>query len=144
MALAYATPLAQFALRRVKAGRRLGSRCNRRGLTSLSSKRIALNRLDRIDPRTGEWQDVLLENRQAGPAQIVQMRIDFANWLETLSSRNRRLAETLASGETTGFVARSFTMSAGRVSQLRRDLRDSWHRFVGELPDRRPTSIARA
>jgi hypothetical protein len=70
------------------------------------------------------------------------MRMDFAAWLETLSSGNRRLAETLANGETTGFVARSFKISAGRVSQLRRDLCDSWHRFVGELPDRQSASIA--
>jgi hypothetical protein len=144
-ALAYATSLAQFAIRRVKAGRRLGSRCNRRDLTSPcveSSKSIMLKRLDRIDPRIGEWRELLLEDHTAGPAQIVEIRIDFADWLETLSSRDRRLAETLAQGETTGFVARSFKVSAARVSQLRRDLCDSWHRFVGELSDRRLASLA--
>jgi hypothetical protein len=45
-------------------------------------------------------------------------------------------------GEATGFVARSFKISAARVSQLRRDLCDSWHRFVGELSDLQLASIA--
>jgi hypothetical protein len=144
-ALAYATPLAQFAIRRVKAGRRLGSRCNRRELTSPcfeSSKRITIKRLHSFDLRFGEWREVLHEDHTAGPAQIVQMRIDLAAWLRSLPHRDRRLAETLARGETTGFVARSFKISAGRVSQLRRDLCDSWHRFIGELSDRQLASIA--
>jgi len=144
-ALAYATPLAQFAIQNVNAGRRLGSRSNRRDLTSQcpeSSNRMTIERLDWFNGESGQWRQVLLEDRTAGPSQIVQMRIDFAAWLETLSSRNRRLAETLASGETTRYVARSFKISAGRVSQLRRDLCASWHRFVGELPDGQLASIA--
>src|SRR6516225_79312 len=60
--LAYATPLAQFAIRRVKAGRRLGSRGNKRDLMSpcaATSQKIAIERLDRFNPRTGEWREVL-------------------------------------------------------------------------------------
>jgi FixJ family two-component response regulator len=50
-----------------------------------------------------------------------------------LSNRDRQLAEKLVLGETTGCVARMFRISAARVSQLRRDLCENWHRFVGEL-----------
>jgi hypothetical protein len=144
-ALGYATPLARFAIRRVKAGRRLGSRCNRQDITSpcaYSSKSIRIKRLDQLDLRTAEWREALLEDRKAGPSQIVQMRIDFADWLKSLPHRDRRLAQTLARGETTACTARLFKISAGRVSQLRRDLCDSWHRFIGELPEPQLARIA--
>ncbi len=62
-------------------------------------------------------------------------RLDFADWLKSLSTRDRQLAEKLALGETTGRVARMFRISAARVSQLRRDLCKSWHHFVGELAE---------
>jgi hypothetical protein len=42
------------------------------------------------------------------------------------------MAETLALGHRTQDVARKFKVSAGRVSQLRRDLAGSWRKFVGE------------
>jgi hypothetical protein len=145
MALAYPTPLAQFAIRKVRAGRRLGSPTNRRDVTSPCahlSKNVRIKRLDPFDLRTGQWREALLQDHTAGPAQIVQMRIDFADWLGSLPHRDRRLAQTLARGETTACTARLFKISAGRVSQLRRDLCDSWHRFVGERPARQLASIA--
>jgi hypothetical protein len=145
MALVYPTPLARFAIRRVRSGRRLGSLCNRRDITSPyneSSKKVTAERLDRVNLQTGDWQEVLLEDRTAGPAKIVEIRIDFAAWLRTLSKRNRRLAQMLGRGETTGRVARSFTISSARVSQLRRDLCRSWQTFVGEPRVAKVPSIA--
>jgi hypothetical protein len=130
LALVFATPLARFAVGKVRAGRRLGSRSNCRDVTSPRdgvAKGFTIERL--------EWREVLVEDRTAGPAQIAETRIDFADWLETLSTRDRRLAETLARGETTGRVARVFRVSAARVSQLRRELCANWHRFVGELAE---------
>ncbi|HEV3304179.1 MAG TPA: hypothetical protein VG055_31305 [Planctomycetaceae bacterium] len=99
------------------------------------TKRFTIERLDRFNRRTGQWREVLVEDRTAGPADIAEMRIDFAEWLNTLSNRDRQLAETLAHGETTGCVAGMFRISAGRVSQLRRDLCESWRRFGGELAE---------
>lgn len=72
----------------------------------------------RFDQRTEQWREAPVEDRTAGPAQIAETRIDFASWLSTVSNRERRLAEKLAFGETTGCVARTFRISAGRVSQL--------------------------
>ncbi|HEV3303734.1 MAG TPA: hypothetical protein VG055_29040 [Planctomycetaceae bacterium] len=99
------------------------------------AKGFTIERLDRFNLRTGQWREALIEDHTAGPAQIAETRIDFADWLKTLSTRDRRLAEKLALGETTGCVARSFRISAGRVSQLRHNLCENWHRFVGELSD---------
>lgn len=138
LALVYPTPLAQFAIRRVRAGRRLGSRSNSRDITSPCAgvtKGFTIERLDRFNLRTGQWRETLVEDRTAGPAQIAETRIDFASWLSTLSNRDRQLAEELALGETTGHVARMFRVSAARVSQLRRALCENWHRFVSECAE---------
>jgi len=55
----------------------------------------------------------------------------FANWLRRLSRRNRRIAQFLALGNRTSDTARKFKVSEGRVSQLRRELAESWRAFVG-------------
>jgi hypothetical protein len=145
-ALVYPTPLAKYAIRHVCEGRRIGSRCNSLDITSpctCAAKRVTIERLDRIN-RRGEWREVLVEDRTAGPAEIVMTRLDFASWLATLSNRDRQLAEKLVLGETTGRVARMFRISAARVSQLRRELCTNWHRFVGELTDAGAPSLATA
>jgi hypothetical protein len=147
LAVAHATPLSQFAIRKVRAGRRLGSRCNSRDVMSPRAgvaKSFTIERLDRFNCESGEWREALVEDHTAGPAQIAESRIDFADWLKTLSTRDRQLAETLARGETTGCVARMFHVSAARVSQLRRELCANWHRFVGELADAALPSVATA
>jgi hypothetical protein len=46
---------------------------------------------------------------------------------------NRRVAEKLATGESTSAIARLFRLTPGRISQLRRELCDAWHTFQGEL-----------
>jgi hypothetical protein len=146
-ALVYPTPLAKFAIRHVREGRRIGSRCNSLDITSPCTgvaKRTTIERLDQFNPLRGEWQEVLVEDHTAGPAEIAMTRLDFASWLSTLSNRDRQLAEKLALGETTGRVAHTFRISAARVSQLRRELCANWHRFVGELTDAGAPSLATA
>jgi DNA-binding NarL/FixJ family response regulator len=96
------------------------------------AKGIRVRRLDHRDKETGEWREILLEDRHAGPAETAAARIDFGEWLKSLSRRYRRIATTLATGETTKRVARRFRVSPGRVSQIRRELLDAWNRFQGE------------
>ena len=59
-------------------------------------------------------------------------RIDFAAWLNTLSDRQRKIAGALATGETTKVVARKFGLTAGRISQLRRELKEAWEAFMDD------------
>ncbi len=75
----------------------------------------------------------MVEDRHAGPAAVASTRIDFAAWLRILRPRERRIANVLASGETTGDVARRFDVSHGRISQIRRELKRSWGSFQGEV-----------
>jgi hypothetical protein len=130
--LAYATPLAQYAVRQVRAGRRVGNRLQAHDLLSPSAtqiQRLTVKRLDRRDDRTGAWTQLLVEDRHAGPAETAAARIDVAAWFRGLSQRNQQIAKALALGEPTGGVARQFGLSPGRISQLRIGFRRSWERF---------------
>ena len=141
MNLAYATPLAQFAIRHVRSGRRMGSRRNNRDVTSRAAcprNRIVIRSLDRINARTGQWREVLVEDRNAGPAETAGARIDWAAWMHCLPRRQRAIASILASGETTGAAARRFRISAARISQLRAWFKDNWEQFHGQEPSGQP------
>jgi len=81
----------------------------------------------------GEWREVLLEDRRAGPAETAAARIDIGDWFTSLPRKKRRLAENLATGLTTKKAASKFRLSPGRISQVRRELMDSWRAFQGEL-----------
>jgi hypothetical protein len=134
-ALAYATPLAGYAVAQFRAGRRVGLRRNVHDVLSDACRRrhgLTIERVDRFDRSSGEWQEALVEDRRFGPADAAATRLDFAAWLKSLTKRNRQLAEKLASGESTGTVARLFRISRARVSQLRRELSSAWKAFHGE------------
>ena len=64
------------------------------------------------------------------PAVIVQVRLDFLAWLDSLSPRNAAIALDLAMGRETCEVAQDFHVSPARVSQLRRELWASWRDFT--------------
>jgi DNA-directed RNA polymerase specialized sigma24 family protein len=133
--LASATPLARFAVAQVCAGRRVGAKLNGHDVGSPYCRLrngVQLQSLDSHNETTGSWREALVEDYRSTPADIAAVRIDFAHWLTTLPRRSRRLAERLAMGETTSGAARLFSISPGRVSQLRGELRRAWHRFQGE------------
>ena len=131
--IAYATPLAMYAIRQYRDGRRLGCRLNVRDISSLYAQKrkgIVLQRLDKFDTDEGVWKEILIADKTVGPAELAATRIDFPAWLRTLKPRDRRIALKLATGETTGRVARMFKVSAGRISQLRTEFKRAWEKFV--------------
>lgn len=132
----YPTPLARYAIKQVRAGRRVGAKLNVRDVSSeyaQREKRFSVERLDRFDERKGEWQEAVVEDRKVGPADTAAARLDISDWLATLPRQKRRVAETLARGETTKATARKFAVSPGRISQLRRELESAWREFQGEV-----------
>jgi FixJ family two-component response regulator len=74
---------------------------------------------------------MVVEDRHSTPADLASFRIDFREFLRSLSRRNRRIALELCKGETTQGVARRFRISMGRVSQLRREFCKAWREFHG-------------
>ena len=97
-------------------------------------KGLVVERLDKFDHAENAWEEVLVEDRHAGPAETARVRLDFSDWLDTLKCRDRKIALKLAEGEKTSTVAKRFRISAGRISQLRRELAESWQRFIGDDP----------
>lgn len=129
---ASATPLARFAVAQYWEGRRVGARLNVQDITSdycQRRKRVKVESLDHWDTNDQEWKESLVEDKTITPADLAASRLDVPAWLGSLSTRSRKIAEALAMGESTGYVARTFGISAARVSQLRRELQDSWSDF---------------
>ena len=133
---AYPTVLANYAIRQVRQGRRVGTRMNVRDVTSPYCQRrkgVRVRRLRARYWRDDRWQDLVVEDKRSTPAEIAVMRIDFRAWLASLSSPKRRLANLLAQGEATSSAARVCGVQPSRISQLRRELEASWHVFQGEV-----------
>jgi hypothetical protein len=133
--VAHATPLAKFAIRQIRCGRLTGAQLNVRDITSRHAqlaKGIKVERLDQFDREDGTWRETLVEDKKAGPAETAAARIDVADWFRSLTRQKRKIAKTLARGEATSKVARMFGLSAGRISQVRDELRRSWLEFQAE------------
>ena len=135
--IAYPGALARCGVLRVKEGRKEGHRQNAQDVLNEHSQRrknTVVERLDRYDEPNGCWRQIAVEDRHAGPAEVACLRIDFGNWLDQQPKRDRQVAESLAIGYTPGEVARRFSLSQARISQLRRLLHESWNTFQGEEP----------
>ena len=133
--LAYPSVLALHGIRLVRDHRRAGCRLNIRDVSSeyaQQRKGFRVRRLDRFDRRENTWMEVLVEDRRSGPAEIAASRMDFTAWVLSLPKRDRKIALTLAAGETTAEAAKQFGVSPSRISQVRRELQQSWDDFVGE------------
>jgi hypothetical protein len=133
--LAYPTVLARFGIAQVRDGRKVGSKLNVHDVSSQyaqQQKGFQLERLDQYDSSEDAWQEILIEDKHSGPAAVAMMKMDFSAWLKSLPYRVRRIAKLLATGEKTSTVAEKFNLSPGRISQLRRELAESWKKFQGE------------
>ncbi len=109
--VAYPSALARYGVAQVRGGRRVGNSLNCRDVSSQYAQRkkqFTVDRLDRYDQEEGAWREVVVEDRHAGPAEVAATRIDFGQWLRTLSAMQRRIAKLLATGESTKAAARKF------------------------------------
>jgi hypothetical protein len=140
------SPLARFAIAQVRAGRRVGNRLRiNDALSSYAQfkKGFFVEQLDSFDEEGNCWEQILIEDKRATPAEVAACRIDFAEWLRRLTARLRKIALALASGETTKGAAEKFGLSPARISQLREWLRKSWEEFQGEAEiGARPQPVA--
>jgi hypothetical protein len=130
--LAYATPLAKFALAQYRAGRRVGQGlCMRDVMSPCSPRRGELRSLT-APLGEGRWEELIVEDRTCSPAEIAILRIDFRSWLKQLPRAKRATARLLATGTSTSEAACRLRVSPARVSQLRKELQCDWQRFQGE------------
>jgi hypothetical protein len=131
---AFATPLARYGIAHVRSGRRVGVCLNSGDVLSLACQRHGQFRVESLSRPEGEsstWQDLVVEDHRSSPAEIAAARLDLSAWFATLSPRRRAIAAVLATGESTAMTARSFRVSRGRISQVRRELEAAWCQFQG-------------
>ena len=139
--IAYPTAMARFAVKQVRAGRRVGGKIRPGDVMSECAqqrKGFCVEPLDGFDPIENQWQQIVVEDKRATPATIAACRIDFGDWLKLLSKRERKIALILASGEKTSAVAEKFGLTSARISQLRLWLKTNWERFQGEIDTNEP------
>ena len=130
--LAYPSALARFGVAQTKDGRKVGGTRNCGDVLSgycQQKKNVLVDRLDQFDSEDEAWEEILVEDRHAGPAETAITRIDFATWLQHLPHRLRKIAMFLANGETTTTAAKKFRLSRGRISQIRKELFIAWRNF---------------
>jgi hypothetical protein len=143
--LAFAGPLARYGAYQYLHGRRVGCRMNGQDILSEYGQRktgVSLERLDCFDERSGDWQELVVEDRHSTPAEVATTRVDFDAWLGQLTRLTRQIAKDLARGCSTSEVACKHGLSASRVSQLRRELYDAWRVFTGEAAPTTSTTLA--
>jgi len=136
--------IAKYAVAQVRAGRRVGNPLNVKDITSSYCQKrngVTVRRLDRWDDQDEEWTQLAVEDRHATPADLAALRIDFREFLGSLSKRNRQIALQLARQHATNWIAEQFQISAGRVSQLRLELWEAWQRFQGEVSGEPATAL---
>ena len=126
--VATASSLAWYSSRHVKRGRPAGGSMN--GKEPLS-RYAQLGNGIQIEP-PGKWIDMLVEDKRAPVPDQVAAKMDVGAWFATLTKRMKEIAKDLAFGCSTSEVAKKHGVTAGRISQMRRMLEESWLMFQGE------------
>src|SRR5262249_1207873 len=95
-------------------------------------KGVRIKSLDQSEDGGKRWREIAVEDHRAGPAEVAIFRLDFEEWLVRLPSREREIAMVLGTGECTRIAAKKFSVTAGRISQLRAKLCRLWRQFQGK------------
>jgi len=133
--LCYPTVMASYAVAQTKDGRMIGGHMNCRDISSAycrGRKNLVLERLDKFDEVEQHWNEVLVADKTCTPADLAASRIDVAAWFKSLKPRVRKIARYLSVGNKPSDAAQKFGLSRCRISQLRRELHESWANFCGE------------
>jgi hypothetical protein len=147
--LSFPMMLASYAARAVKCGRRLcGQAKGKDALSPLAQQRhsftveplphsIASTHEERYSHVRGQQQqdafeERLRDNTQTPVPEQVAFRIDFPDWLTSLTPRERLLVGEMANSERTMDIGKRFELSPARISQLRQELHNDWRRFLGD------------
>jgi hypothetical protein len=146
---AFVSTLAVLACRAVRSGRRLCGQERARDVHSARAQQRHQFRLavyphhtqrsyeDRHRPqgqRIGDaYEEWLQDNRQTPVPEQVAFRCDFPVWLARWDDRRRALLACMMLNESTSSLAAQFQVSQARISQLRREFRESWQLYAGEV-----------
>lgn len=131
---AYPASLATYAVKAVRAQRRVGGHLNAQDILNRVAQKkhhITVASLTPWNAAEGAWREMAVESKRVSPAETACFRLDFHTWLRSWPDRHRRIIQALASGDRTMSVAERFGISQARISQLRREYERSWMQFQG-------------
>jgi hypothetical protein len=132
----FVSAFASFAARAVRCGRRVcGQEKAKDALSPLAQMRrnFTVSSLPETSSQDGNvFDEALHDNTQTPVPDQAAFRSDFPAWRLTRSDRDRRVIDELMLGERTQDVASKYGLTAGRISQLRRDFHLDWSQFCGE------------
>jgi hypothetical protein len=164
--------MATFAVRQVRDGRRVGGRRSSKDVLSPRAQRrhgFRVQSLPMSTRRSHEevhttihgqgrmdcFEEMLHEDRKTPVPEQAAFRIDWPEFMRSLSQRDRWLATFLSLGNSAKEAAEKFRLSQGRVTQLRQGWCREWRARQGEepvtathtngtasRPDQQPQSIA--
>src|SRR5271170_4798281 len=143
--------VATFAVRQVMDGRQVGSRRSSKDVLSPRAQRRHGFRVESLPISTRRphddvhsavagqramdtFEERLHENRRTPVPEQAAFRIDFPQFMRSLSQRDRRLATFLSLGNLAKAAADKFGLSQGRVTQLRQGWCREWRARQGEEP----------
>lgn len=133
---AFGGAIAKFAVKAVRSGRRAAGTMRRRdAMNPIAQARVGFYVAKLLDFETlsdNPLAEALHDNTRTPPPDAAAFRIDWPRFLALQPERERRMAEQLASGEPANVVARRLGVSAGRLTQLRKRLRDRRREFHGD------------
>ena len=142
---AFGSTLGGYAVRQFRVGRRVGVRFKSTDIMAHRTRRLRIRQLEESE-ELGAWWTAAIANHRTPVADQAAFRIDFPSWLRMLRPHQRRVVEALAANYSTGEVARQIGVSAGRVSQMRRELHAAWEQFhtgsVGQGEEARSRAAA--
>jgi hypothetical protein len=141
--------LAQYACRAIQRGRQLCGQGKSKDILNPRAQQKYGFRVESLPssmrmlhkdfyglPRGQRMPDVfeerLRENTRTPVPDQVCFRVDFRVWLETLTARERQIIRAMALNERTKDLSHRFSLSPGRISQLRRDFEQRWKQFCSE------------
>ena len=122
----YSTPIGEFVVKGYFSGRRVAGM----SATDVTSPRCRF--LGRSTMANEGVNGKYICRKTFKPSTIGAFNIDFAAWKETLDDRTQNLLSDILMGETTSFLARRYNISPARISQIRRELVESWKSFVAD------------
>lgn len=135
----FVSAIADFCVRQARAGRRPQSQERPRDVLSPRAQRIhgfVASGLPLYETGVDDNEVIdALESDDTPPPDAAAFRVDFPEWLATLSPKDRRMAQAMARGEGTKPLAQRFHLSQARISQKRREFYESWREFVADRED---------